>query len=140
MSSQRVGILERYKNINSPQGNSPIAANNSTITTAFTLYPDQEDLSRDNTLNELEEYFQYKVDLVPAKLKVGQNFITDIQTLTSDVPGSKEEKWYLFRIPIAEYEQKVGNIPDFKSIRFMRMFMTNFEDSAVCRFAKLELV
>jgi len=138
--NQRAGILQRYKNINSPQGNSPIAASNSTITTAFTLYPDQEDLNRDNTLNELEEYFQYKVDLVPAKLQVGQNFITDIQNFTADVPGSKPEKWYLFRIPIAEYEQKVGNIPDFKSIRFMRMFMTNFEDSAVCRFAKLELV
>lgn len=138
--NQRAGILERYKNINSPQGNSPIAASSSTITTAFTLYPDQEDLNRDNTLNELEEYFQYKVDLVPNKLQVGQNFITDMQALTSDVPGSKEEKWYLFRIPIAEYEQKVGNIPDFKSIRFMRMFMTNFEDSTICRFAKLELV
>ena len=50
------------------------------------------------------------------------------------------EKWYLFRIPIAEYEKKVGNIPDFKSIRFIRMFMTGFEDSVVLRFAKLELV
>ncbi len=138
--NQRAGILQRYKNINSPQGNSPIAASNSTITTAFTLYPDQEDLNRDNTLNELEEYFQYEVDLTPANLAVGQKFITDKQTFTSDVPGSKPESWYLFRIPIAQYDQKIGNIPDFKSIRFMRMFMTDFEDSAVCRFAKLELV
>lgn len=138
--NQRAGILERYKNINSPQGNSPIAANNSTITTAFTLYPDQEDLNHDNTLNELEEYFQYRVNLVPSQLQVGQNFITDMQRFTSDIPGSQEEKWYLFRIPIAEYEKKVGNIPDFKSIRFIRMFLTNFEDSAICRFAKLELV
>ncbi|MEO6000303.1 MAG: cell surface protein SprA, partial [Chitinophagaceae bacterium] len=137
--NQRAGILERYKNINSPQGNSPIAANNSTITTAFTLYPDQEDLNHDNTLNELEEYFEYKVDLKPANLQVGQNYITDMQRFTSDVPGSKEEKWYLFRIPIAD-GTKVGNIPDFKSIRFMRMFMTNFDDSTICRFAKLELV
>jgi cell surface protein SprA len=138
--NKKAGILERYKDINSPQGNSPIAASNSTITTAFTLYPDQEDLNHDNTLNELEEYFEYKVDLVPSKLAVGQNFITDIQSFTADVPGSKEEKWYLFRIPISGYTNKVGNIPDFKSIRFMRMFMTNFDDSAVCRFAKLELV
>jgi cell surface protein SprA len=137
---QRAGILQRYKNINSPQGNSPIASTNSTITTAFTLYPDQEDLNRDNTLNELEEYFQYKVDLVPGELQVGKNYITDMQRLTSDIPGSQEEKWYLFRIPIADYEKKVGNIPDFKSIRFVRMFLTNFEDSAICRFAKLELV
>lgn len=138
--NQRAGILTRYKNINSPQGNSPIAANNSTTTTAFTLYPDQEDLNRDNTLNELEEYFQYKVNLVPGQLQVGQNYITDTRRLTSDIAGSQEEQWYLFRIPIAEYESKIGNIPDFKSIRFIRMFMTGFEDSVVCRFAKLELV
>ncbi|HZG25138.1 MAG TPA: cell surface protein SprA, partial [Chitinophagaceae bacterium] len=94
----------------------------------------------DNTLNELEEYFQYKVDLVPGELQVGKNYITDMQRLTSDIPGSQEEKWYLFRIPIADYEKKVGKIPDFKSIRFVRMFLTNFEDSAICRFAKLELV
>ncbi len=37
--------------------------------------------------------------------------------------------------------QKVGNIPDFKSIRFIRMFVTGFEDSVVVmRFGKLELV
>ena len=45
-----------------------------------------------------------------------------------------------FRVPIRDYEQKVGNIPDFKSIRFMRMFMTDFEDSVVLRFARLDLV
>ncbi|MEJ7740268.1 MAG: cell surface protein SprA [Chitinophagaceae bacterium] len=138
--AQKADILARYKNINSPQGNSPIADNSSTVTSAFTLYPDQEDLNRDNTLNELEEYFQYKINLVPGQLLVGQNYITDIQRLTSDIAGSQEEKWYLFRIPIADYERKVGNIPDFKSIRFIRMFMTDFEDSVVCRFAKLELV
>ncbi len=136
----RSDILSRYKNINSPEGNSPIAANNSTITTAFTLYPDQEDLNRDNTLNELEEYFQYKVDLQPGRLRVGQNYITDTREFTPNISGAQKERWYLFRVPIAEYEKKVGNIPDFKSIRFIRMFMTNFEDSVVCRFAKLELV
>ena len=135
--AQKADILARYKNINSPQGNSPIADNSATVTTAFTLYPDQEDLNRDNTLNELEEYFQYKVDLVPSQLAPGKNFITDRRDFVSE---GVNQTWYLFRIPISEYEKKVGNIPDFKSIRFIRMFMTNFEDSAVCRFAKLELV
>ena len=50
------------------------------------------------------------------------------------------ENWYLFRVPIRDYEKKVGNIPDFKSIRFMRMFLTDFEDSVVLRFASLDLV
>ncbi|MEP6748782.1 MAG: cell surface protein SprA, partial [Bacteroidota bacterium] len=138
--NQQAGILSRYKQINNPQGNSPIAEANSTITTAATLYPDQEDLDKDNTLNELEEYFQYKINLVPGQFNVGQNFITDKRTFTPNIPGGKQENWYQFRVPIDQYESKVGNIPDFKSIRFIRMFLTGFDDSLVCRFAELELV
>ncbi|HEY0680592.1 MAG TPA: cell surface protein SprA, partial [Chitinophagaceae bacterium] len=131
-------ILGRYKNINNPHGNSPVASGDQQFVTAFTLYPDQEELNRDNTLNELEEYFQYRIDLEPSELQVGRNYITDIRDFTPN--GGVREKWYLFRIPIAEYEKKVGNIPDFKSIRFIRMFLHNFSDSVVCRFAKLELI
>ncbi|MEJ7673609.1 MAG: hypothetical protein WKF59_13120 [Chitinophagaceae bacterium] len=50
------------------------------------------------------------------------------------------ETWYQLRIPINSYNRKVGNIPDFKSIRFIRMFLTDFEDSVVVRFGKLDLV
>ena len=137
--TSRNGILERYKNVNNPQGNSPVAASGDQFVSAFTLYPDQEEFNRDNTLNELEEYFQYKVDLTPTALdEVGKNFITDIQEVR--VRNGVTENWYLFRIPVNAFEQKVGNIPDFKSIRFVRIFMTGFEDSVVLRFAKLELV
>lgn len=133
----QTGILGRYKNINSPQGNSPVSTGQTNVT-AFTLYPDQEEFNRDNTLNELEEYFQYKVDLRSSEFRVGHNFITDSIGFTPS--GGTHEKWYLFRIPVAQYESKVGNIPDFKSIRFIRMFLTGFEDSVILRFAKLELV
>lgn len=132
------GILARYKNINNPQGNSPVASSGDKFVSAFTLYPDQEEFNRDNTLNELEEYFQYKVDLKKANFKVGTNFITD--SIEVRPSGSSPETWYLFRIPIREFQQKIGNIPDFKSIRFIRMYLTGFEDSVVLRFAKLELV
>lgn len=133
------GILIRYKNVNNPQGNSPVASSSDKFVSAFTLYPDQEEFNRDNTLNELEEYFQYKVELKPGDLHVGSNFITDSVTVAA-ANGHPTEHWYLFRIPISQYAQKVGNIPDFKSIRFIRMFLTGFEDSVVLRFAKLELV
>lgn len=133
-------ILARYKNINSPQGNSPIATANDNTTSAFTLTPDQEDLDRDNSLNEVESYFQYRVDLTPGALVVGQNFITDKITVTPTAPGGVQENWYLFRIPVSGYQQKIGNIPDFKSIRFLRMFLTGFSDSVTFRFAELELV
>ncbi len=135
------GILERYKDINNPHGNSPLANNSDQFTNAFTLYPDQEEMNRDNTLNEVEEYFQYRVELKP-NMTSGTNYITDIRETNVRLPNgqTRREKWYLFRIPIKEYQAKVGNIPDFKSIRFIRMFMTGFEDTAVLRFAKIELV
>ncbi len=136
--SSQTDILGRYKNINSPEGNSPIAPPGATYVDAYTLYPDQEDLDHDNTMNELEEYFEYKVNLTPAALTVGQNFISDKR----DFKGSDNvpQTWYQFRIPISAYSQKVGNIPDFKSIRFIRMFMTGFTDSVVCRFAEFQLI
>lgn len=134
------GILGRYKDINNPHGNSPVS-NNTQFVNAFTQYPDAEELNKDNTLNEVEEYFQYKVDIKPNML-TGSNFITDTRTVDVNLVNgtTRTEKWYLFRIPISEYESKVGNIPDFKSVRFIRMFVTGFEDSVVMRFGKLELV
>ena len=139
------GILSRYKNFNNPQGNSPIARAGDAFASAFTLYPDSEDLNRDNTLNEAEEYFQYRIDLKPnndPSMQVGQNFISDRKVVgVTLADGSRENQiWYQFRVPIANYTSKVGDIPDFKSIRFFRMFLTDFTDSVVLRFAKLELV
>ncbi len=137
------GILERYKNINNPHGNSPVATNSDQFTNAFTLYPDAEELNRDNTLNESEEYFQYRVELRPGMNELTNPYITDIREV-QNIPLAngqrRTEKWYLFRIPVKEFQAKVGNIPDFKSIRFIRMFMTGFDDTAVVRLAKLELV
>ena len=138
---QNAGILQRYKQINNPHGNSPVAGASDQFTNAFTLYPDQEELNRDNTMNELEEYFQYRVDIKPNMI-AGANFITDVREVdVKPVDGNpRKEKWYLFRIPIDQFQSKVGNIPDFKSIRFIRMFLTGFPDPVVCRFGKLELV
>ncbi len=135
------GILQRYKRINNPHGNSPVSEDNAQFVSAFTQYPDAEELNRDNTMNEVEEYFQYKVDIKP-NMVAGENYITDVRlpVVTLANGTTRTERWYLFRIPIHEYQQKVGNIPDFKSIRFIRMFVTGFADSVVMRFGKLELV
>lgn len=136
-----VGILGRYKNINNPHGNSPVSNNSSQFVNAFTQYPDGEELNRDNTLNEVEEYFEYEVDIAP-NMMTGTNYITDIRMVNVTLAngGQRPEKWYLFRIPVNEFTNKVGNIPDFKSIRFIRMYVTGFQDSVVMRFGKLELV
>lgn len=145
LDAQNAGILERYKYFNNPQGNSPIADNNSQFSSAATLYPDQEDLNHDNTLNETEEYFQYVVDLKPPSapdMTIGQNYIVDKKVVNVKlVDGTTRlETWYQMRIPINSYNKKVGNIPDFKSIRFIRMFLTGFQDSVTVRFGKLDLV
>ena len=136
------GILGRYKQINNPHGNSPVA-NNDDFVNAFTQYPDAEELNRDNTLNEVEEYFQYKVDIKPNMTVGPQNpYITDKRRVEVSLADgtTRFEDWYLFRIPVKDYQTKVGNIPDFKSVRFIRMFLTNFEDTVTMRFGKLELI
>ncbi len=141
---QGIGIIGRYKNFNNPQGNSPVATTGSAFSSAATLYPDAEDLNRDNTMNEAEEYFQYIVDIKPpgaSEMTIGTNFIVDKKPVTVSLPNgtSRTETWYQFRIPISAYNSKVGNIPDFKSIRFIRMFLTDFSDSVTMRFGTLQL-
>jgi cell surface protein SprA len=138
------GILKRYKNFNNPQGNTRVN-DGSAFSSAATLYPDGEDVNRDNTMNETEEYFQYIVNIENAssqQMQIGTNYIVD----RKDVPitglpngTTRTETWYQFRVPIGSFNKRVGNIPDFKSIRFIRMFLTEFDDSVVMRFGKLEL-
>lgn len=51
-----------------------------------------------------------------------------------------EYTWYQFRIPIRQYDEKIGNIQDFRSIQFIRLFLTEFEKPLTLRFAKFELI
>ncbi|RPE09852.1 cell surface protein SprA [Chitinophaga lutea] len=134
-------ILGRYKRVNGPDGNSPVSNDNSAFSQAATNYPESEDLNRDNTMNETEEYFQYRVELKP-NMQIGENYVVDKFLVKNDMGDGTvlEQYWYQFKVPVTRYDRKVGNIPDFKSVRFMRMFLTGFEDSVVLRFAKLDLV
>ncbi len=140
-------IMDRYKDFNGPDGNSPTASQSpESYPTSATLMPDVEDINQDNTLNEEEAYFQYHVRLDPDNLgdenSVGNNFITDVVTSTVTLKNKDVEtvRWYQFKIPIDEWESKHGPISDFRSIRFIRMFMRGFTDTIVTRFAKLDLV
>lgn len=140
---RRLGILERYKRYNGVEGNSLSAE-----ITGEPLYqtsrntPDVEDINQDNTLNEYERYFQYKISVRPEDFVVGQNYITDMQTsLVRTRDGENQEvEWYQFKIPLSEYDKIVGSISDFTTIRFMRMFLTGFKNETHLRFGTLELV
>ncbi|MDE7125908.1 MAG: cell surface protein SprA, partial [Muribaculaceae bacterium] len=104
--------------------------------------PDVEDINQDNTLNEYERYFQYKVSIRPEDLVVGQNYITDKQeTMVRGRDGNDYEAvWYQFKIPLSDYERKVGSISDLSTVRFARIFLTGFKEVTHLRFATLELV
>ena len=140
---ERLSILERYKHYNGVEGNSlsPDDAPDPLYQSARTS-PDVEDINQDNTLNEYERYFQYKVSIRPEDLVVGKNYITDKQvSLVRTRDGSDQEvEWYQFKIPLDDYERVVGSINDFSTIRFARMFMTGFKQVTHLRFATLELV
>ena len=140
---RQASILERYKRINMPQGNSPDNDQQTEgFDTSYKTFPDVEDINQDFTLNEYERYYQYKVSLRPEDMRLGQNFITDVREYTASLRnGSKETvKWYKFRIPLSQYERRVGGISDFTSVRFMRMFLTQFRKPVVLRFGSLDLV
>ncbi len=140
--AKQTGIRERYRNYNNPQGNSPVASSSSQFTSATTLYPDNEDLNRDNTLNETEQYFEYDVDMAPHMDVNNTKYVTDKRVVNVKYADGHtgQENWLLFRIPIRIPDSTIGNIPDFKSIRFMRMYMKGWQDSITLRFARLEMV
>ena len=140
---ERLGVLARYKRYNGVEGNSlsPEDAPDPLYQSSKST-PDVEDINQDNTLNEYERYFQYKISIRPEDLVVGKNYITDKQvSIVPTVDGKDPEvEWYQFKIPLSDFERKVGTINDFSTVRFMRMFMTGFKAVTHLRFATLELV
>lgn len=137
------GILDRYKYYNNHQGNSPSSLNSDeSYSTAGTSTPDDEDINQDFTLSESDSYYEYRFKVSPSDTVVGENFIVDTRIESASlVNGTTEDvKWYQYRIPVHDYEETVGSISDFTSIRFMRMYMTDFKKPIVMRLANLELV
>ena len=139
----RAPILQRYKYINNPQGNSPDSDSRSeSYDTSYKSTPDVEDINQDYTLNEYEKYFQYRVSIRPEDFVVGNNHIVDKREYSQTWRDNTKSTvtWYQFRIPIDEFESRQGNINDFSSIRFMRMFLTGFKKPIVLRFGTFDLV
>lgn len=140
---QEAPVLLRYKHYNGTQGNSPSTENsNENYGTASTLIPDIEDVNSDNTLNEYEKYYEYHISLRPGQLAVGQQHITEkLETKVTLRNGETElVTWYQFKIPIRQYDEKVGTIRNFKSIRFARIYMTGFKEETHFRLASFDLV
>ncbi|TDO77969.1 cell surface protein SprA [Flavobacterium chryseum] len=134
------GVLERYKKYNGVEGNSAVSIDDPNR--GSTTLPDVEDINRDNTMNTINAYYEYSIDLKPG-MAIGQNYITDIRDVPNvELPNgmTTTARWIQFKIPVSQPQNTIGNITDFRSIRFMRMFMTGFNDQMTVRFGALDLV
>lgn len=132
-------IINRYKNYNGVDGNSAVSVD--TPNRGATTVPDVEDINRDNTMNTINAYYEYSITMAPG-MAVGQNFVSDVRNTQVDLPNGSttEARWIQFKIPVAQPENTIGSISDFRSIRFMRMFMTGFANPVTLRFGSLDLV
>ncbi len=146
----QVSIMDRYRRINNPQGNSPSSDNQTeSYDSSYKTGPDVEDINQDYTLNEYERYFQYRIPISDDELqaynrgmKSDDSYIVDHRDYNAKLRNGDTctVRWYQYRIPLQEWEQKVGAINDFTSIRFMRMFLTGFDQPITLRFGSLDLV
>ena len=141
--ANEVSILDRYKRFNGTEGNSAASEDSpERYTTSSKILPDVEDINQDNTLNEQEKYYEYSVSMRPEHMQVGSNYIISKRESSVRLANGTTEQvsWYQFKIPIRQPQRTIGKIHDFKSIRYMRMYMTGFKQPMVLRFGSFELV
>ena len=134
-------ILDRYKNYNGLEGNSPETFTNTNR--GSSTQPDAEDINRDNTMNTIDSYYEYEIDITPNSLSdINNEYIKDRKEKSVTLPNGTSEtiKWYQFRVPVNEPTNTVGGISDFRSIRFIRMYLNEFTQNTTFRFGTLELV
>ena len=125
-------ILDRYKYFNGTEGNSAQSSSANFVLSSTNL-PDNEDLNKDNTLSRLNQYYEYHVRLRKG-MDVGDKYIVD-KVVAKHEETNEQVTWYQFRIPIRDpLAKNVNNISDFKSIRFIRYFLTGWRQPVVLRF------
>jgi cell surface protein SprA len=134
-------VIDRYRQYNGLEGNSPVDVNDNDR--GSTTVPDVEDINRDNTMNTINAYYEYTIDLHP-NIAIGERYVTDItQTPAVNLPtgvNDTDARWIQYKIPIAQPENTIGGISDFRTINFMRMFLTGFSDDITIRLGALDLV
>ncbi|MGB5499382.1 MAG: cell surface protein SprA [Maribacter sp.] len=134
------GILERYLDFNNPDGNSPVQVTNTNR--GSTTLPDVEDIDRDLTMNTVNSYYEYRIPIKP-NTSINDKYVTDIKDgVTPDLPNGTQlnRRWIQYKIPLSDFTDAVGGITDFRSISFMRMYLTGFSSDVVLRFATMDLV
>jgi cell surface protein SprA len=142
--AEKNNILQRYKKCNGMDGNSSDDEySNEPYSTHGRTIPDKEEINRNYFMDTAENYYQYKVSIRKEDMQVGKNYIVEKrETEEIDFPDgtSSNVTWYHFMVPLKHSYTTYGSISDFKSIKFMRMFLSGFSDSVILRFARLELM
>ncbi|WP_406685025.1 cell surface protein SprA [Seonamhaeicola sp. MEBiC1930] len=147
-------IFERYKKYNGVEGNTPDTF--SDTQRAANTQPDVEDINRDNTMNTIDSYFEYELDITRQNLPESESdfnnlpnsnplkdFLRDFKVQPRSLPNGDSEnvRWYQFRIPVeGSHVRAVGGISDLRSVRFVRMFLKDFSETTIFRFGTLDLV
>ena len=94
-------------------------------------------------MNTINAYFKFNVNIAPNP-QIGQNYVSDIRETTQTMANGQSTvaRWVQYKIPIQEATAAniEGAISDFRTIRFMRMFLTGFNENITLRFGTLDLV
>lgn len=136
---------EKFKKYDNPESNFPDV---DAEERRGRLRPDKEEMNENKSLDITEAYFKYEIPLAGLYTNGGyeldtnniylKQYITDVKKVNR-TDTALTETWYRFRIPITS-GTAVGNIEDFRSIQFMRMYVTNFETPKTFRLAEFGLV
>lgn len=132
-------VQERYKYFRNPEGNS--LANTIEVSSQS---PDVEDVNGDYNLDQSESYNQYTIGLNKSDLVLGKNFIVDQKEVDVNFQNgqSGKAKWYLFRIPISQFDLDAGDASQsvLNNVRFARLLLTGFDQTSTLRFGTFDLV
>ncbi|MCO6486356.1 MAG: cell surface protein SprA [Saprospiraceae bacterium] len=129
-------IFDRYRGFNGLEGNSAQPPTNDGFTTASRFLPDMEDINRDGTMNESEAYFEYEIPLIDD----GMGGLQFNQFVVESLEGEQGRIWYRIKIPVDQFTKRVNNIADYRAMRFIRMYMTEFKQPVTLRFAEISMV
>lgn len=114
-----------YSGVNGSQGNT------SNRTSIDRTYPDIEDMNSNGALDQVNEYFSYRIPISLDSLSTQAKFI---------VTENDQSKWYQARIPLTEWVKKTGNIRDLSFVEFVRLSMTGFKNDVHIQFATFDFV
>ncbi|MBY0426155.1 MAG: cell surface protein SprA, partial [Cytophagales bacterium] len=135
-------LLRRYKRFNGTENNSPENTGGANYNPSSYQTPDNEDINANNTLDQLEQYFQYKLILKPGLQEAQKYIVSKVNYNVPDANGKTYDNitWYQMRIPLRDSPEIINNINSFKAIRFVRTLLTGFSQPVVLRMAQFQFV